>query len=339
MYPIAKYSYSDNTNTYWFHWTQLDLAYLHAVLYTTSFFFDSLAGQKSERTKYHSYRTVSELNKQLSNPKTALADSTTTVVMFMVFIAECFGDMECAHMHMMGLRRIIDLRGGLKSYDEKPLLQEKLRRADLIYSMCTGSKPAYSRSMASSKCENYSLTDLIQAKSLDTSCFSRSRHLTRGLDRGLHSCFEDVQVLSQLINSSHASGEKLSDMVLEGFLTSIQSRLLLLDFHGHHCNPLAELLRLSLHAYLTTVFWNFPGLKTQYPHLAAQFGEVCLMFSPATAGESFHQHYQSRISGYLSSRLRLRMRGKADWSITYHAQYLIQTQSRCSILSLVCFFR
>lgn len=141
--------------------------------------------------------------------------------------------------------------------------------------------------MASSKCEKYSLTDLIQAKSLDTSCFSRSRHLTRGLDRGLHSCFEDVQVLSQLINSSHASGEKLSDMVLEGFLTSIQSRLLLLDFHGHHCNPLAELLRLSLHAYLTTVFWNFPGLKTQYPHLAAQFREVCLMFSPATAGESF----------------------------------------------------
>lgn len=128
MYPIAKYSASDPTNIYWFHWTQLDLAYLHAILYTTSFFFDDLAGRKSERTKYHSYRTVSELNKQLSDPQTALTDSTTTVVMFMLFITECFGDMESAHMHMMGLKKIIDLRGGLKSYEEKPLLQEKIRR-------------------------------------------------------------------------------------------------------------------------------------------------------------------------------------------------------------------
>lgn len=128
MYPIAKYSASDVTNIYWFHWTQVDLAYLHAILYTTSFFFDDLAGRKSERTKYHSYRTVSELNKQLCDPQTALTDSTTTVVMFMLFITECFGDMESAHMHMMGLKRIIDLRGGLKSYDEKPLLQEKIRR-------------------------------------------------------------------------------------------------------------------------------------------------------------------------------------------------------------------
>ncbi|EQB55014.1 hypothetical protein CGLO_05087 [Colletotrichum gloeosporioides Cg-14] len=254
MYPIAKYYYSDISNTYWFHWTQLDLAYLHAVLYATSFFFDSLAGQKSERTKYHLYRTVSELNRQLSNPKTALTDSTTTVVMFMVFIAECFGDIECAHMHMMGLRNIIDLRGGLSSYDEKPLLQEKLRRADLIYSMCTGYKPAYSQNVGSSKCEGSGLAEPIYAESVDQSCFSQSRHLTRELDRGLHSSFEDVQVLSQLINSSHGSGEKLSDIVVEGFLTSIQSRLLLLDLHDHPCNPLAEILRLSLHAYLTTVF-------------------------------------------------------------------------------------
>lgn len=137
--------------------------------------------------------------------------------------------------------------------------------------------------MGSSKYEG----EPVDAKSVDQSCFSRSRHLTRELDRGLHRCFQDIQVLSQLINSSHGSGEKLSDIVVEGFLTSIQSRLLLLDFRNHHWNPLAEILRLSLHAYLTTVFWNFPGLKTQYPYIAAQFREACLIFSPANTGESF----------------------------------------------------
>ncbi|KXH26064.1 hypothetical protein CNYM01_02383 [Colletotrichum nymphaeae SA-01] len=259
MYPIAKYSASDPTDIYWFHWTQLDLAYLHAILYTTSFFFDDPAGRKSERTKYHSYRTVSELNKQLSDPQTALTDSTTTVVMFMLFITECFGDMESAHMHMMGLKKIIDLRGGLKSYEEKPLLQEKIRRQVRDF-------------------EHWSI---------DQSCFSRSRDLIYGLDRQLYICVKNVQILSQMINTSHETGEKLADMTLEKFLTSIQSQLLVLDFYDDARNPLVEVLRLSLHAYLTTVFWSFPGLKTEYPRLAVQFQEACLAFSPITAEETF----------------------------------------------------
>jgi hypothetical protein len=128
MYPIGRYSRSDATNTYWFHWTQLDLAYLHSILYTTSFFYDSLKGQKSKRTEFHSYRTIHELNKQLANPTTALTDSTMTVVMGMALIAECFGDVESAHMHIMGLKQIVGLRGGIESFANKPQLQAKLHR-------------------------------------------------------------------------------------------------------------------------------------------------------------------------------------------------------------------
>ncbi|UQC73507.1 uncharacterized protein CLUP02_00152 [Colletotrichum lupini] len=275
------YSASDPTDIYWFHWTQLDLAYLHAILYTTSFFFDDLAGRKSERTKYHSYRTVSELNKQLSDPQTALTDSTTTVVMFMLFITECFGDMESAHMHMMGLKKIFDLRGGLKSYEGKPLLQEKIRR------MCTGCKPVYCQGISSSACDLSSQVRHFEHWSIDQSCFSRSRDLIYGLDRQLYICVKNVQILTQMINTSHKTGEKLADMTLEKFLTSIQSHLLVLDFYDDARDSLVEVLRLSLHAYLTTVFWSFPGLKTEYPLLAVQFQEACLAFSPTTAEETF----------------------------------------------------
>ena len=135
MYPIARYSSSDAGEGYWFHWTQVDLAYLHSILFTTSFFYDSLEGQNSERTKYHSYRTISELNKQLADSTTALSDSTTTVVMAMALVAGCFGDIESSHIHLAGLKRIIDLRGGMASYINRPLLQSKLYRS-VVFPFC-----------------------------------------------------------------------------------------------------------------------------------------------------------------------------------------------------------
>ncbi|KAG7115755.1 hypothetical protein HYQ44_007497 [Verticillium longisporum] len=122
MYPIGRHSLADSTNAYWFHWTQLDLAYLHSILYTTSFFYDNLKGEQSKRTEFHSYRTIQELNRQLADPTTALTDSTTTVVMGMALMAEGFGDVESAHLHIMGLKQIVALRGGMKSFANKPQL-------------------------------------------------------------------------------------------------------------------------------------------------------------------------------------------------------------------------
>lgn len=129
MYPIARYSFSDAADAYWFDWTQVDLAYLHSILFTMSFFYDTLSGEKSESTRYYSYRAISELNKQLADSETALSDSTSTVVMAMVLISACFGDLESAHIHMAGLKRIIALRGGIASYKSRPLLQAKLYRS------------------------------------------------------------------------------------------------------------------------------------------------------------------------------------------------------------------
>ncbi|TDZ38563.1 hypothetical protein C8035_v004821 [Colletotrichum spinosum] len=285
MYPVGRYSRFDATNTFWFHWTQLDLAYLHSILYTTSFFFDSVTGQKSKRTQLHLYRTIHELNKRLADPTTALTDSTTTVVMAMALIAECFGDVESAHMHVVGLKRIVGLRGGIESFADKPQLQAKLYRAGLVYNISTGAKPVFHPDAASFESAFDSWPELAQLKPSDASCFSRSRSVVRTLGRGLYCVFKDVQDLSRLINDADDSAQKIREMPLEELMTSIQSRLLDLNFDD--ANILPELLRLSLLAFLTTVFWSFPGVKFEYPHLANQLRQACLAFTPAAAGESY----------------------------------------------------
>ncbi|KAI7775606.1 hypothetical protein LA080_006521 [Diaporthe eres] len=281
MYPIARYAFSDAADAYWFHWTQVDLAYLHSVLFTTSFFYDTLTVQKSESTKYHSYRAIRELNKQLADSKTALSDTTTTVVMAMALIAACFGDLESAHIHVAGLKRIIDLRGGITAYRSRPLLQAKL------YRICTGCEPAFPNEALPYSSAFDHLPRLSPLKPPDASSPSRSRAFVRTLDRRLYKIFKDVQDLSQLLNSSYETGHKIQQLALEELLTSVQSRLLKLRFHNS-ANSISELLRLALTAYLTTVFWSFPDLKFDYPHLAAQLRRTCLSFSPTTITEKRH---------------------------------------------------
>ncbi|OJJ05859.1 hypothetical protein ASPVEDRAFT_45322 [Aspergillus versicolor CBS 583.65] len=285
MYPIVRYSRPDTPKTYWFHWAHLDLAYLHCILYMTSFSLDSLRGQKSRRTEFHAYRMIRELNEQLSDPKTALTDSTTIVVMALALIAESFGDVQSAHMHMMGLKKIIDLRGGIESFASHPLLQSKLHRTGLVHSICTGANLAFHQDAASFDSAFDGSSELARLKRSDASCFSRSRSVAWTLDRRLYAILKDVQGLSQLITDSHDSGHKIREMSLENLITYIQSRLLMLEYEHNDIFP--ELLRLSLLAFLTTIFWGFPGVKFEYPRLADQFRQACMAFTPSTAGESY----------------------------------------------------
>ncbi|CEI70920.1 unnamed protein product [Fusarium venenatum] len=279
MYPIVRYSRPDTPKAYWFHWAHLDLAYLHSILYMTSFSLDSLRGQKSKRTEFHAYRMIHELNKQLSDPNTALTDSTTIVVMGLALIAESFGDVESAHMHVMGLKKIVDLRGGIESFANHPLLQSKLHR------ICTGANLAFHQDIASFDSAFDSSSELAQLRPSDASCFYRSRSLVRTLERRLYASLKDVQDLSQLLNDSHDSGHKIREMSLEDLITYIQSRLLMLEFEDNDIFP--ELLQLSLLAFLTTIFWGFPGVKFEYPRLANQLRQACMAFTPSTPGESY----------------------------------------------------
>lgn len=109
--------------------------------------------------------------------------------------------------------------------------------------------------------------------------------MVQAFGRRLYNIWKDVQDLSQLINDSHNSGQKVPELSLEELMTSIQSRLLMLKFNDD--NMFAELLRMSLLAFLTTVFWSFPGVKFKYPHLANQLRQVFLAFTPTTTGESY----------------------------------------------------
>jgi hypothetical protein len=100
---------------------------MHSVLYVASTFFDIVNHKPSRKvTNYHFYKLVRALNERLSDSAAAVSDSTVTTITSMVMVALCVHDLAAARTHLDGLRRIVQLRGGIEAFNHNPKLQEKL---------------------------------------------------------------------------------------------------------------------------------------------------------------------------------------------------------------------
>ncbi len=113
----------------------IDPVYLHSVVFSVQLYFD-LASSRSNhcakhKTSQHLVTTLQLLQKRLSNDEhleLRVADTTFQVVLALWTHAYASDDMETARKHMRGLRKMVDVRGGLEALESRPkLLLELLR--------------------------------------------------------------------------------------------------------------------------------------------------------------------------------------------------------------------
>ena len=100
------------------------------MVFTTHAYFDWLSrGKTAGRTSSHLVKTLQLLRERISQAdKAMLTDSTAAVVLVLTVHAYMAGELESARQHMNGLRKIVDLRGGVASFQENSkLLLEILR--------------------------------------------------------------------------------------------------------------------------------------------------------------------------------------------------------------------
>jgi hypothetical protein len=92
-----------------------DETFLNAFLLSHSVYRDHLTQETfSPMTCFHLRRTLSSLNKKLADRESCLADTTFFVVLLLGGMAHSLGDLTAAEAHLLGLRRLVDLRGGLQ---------------------------------------------------------------------------------------------------------------------------------------------------------------------------------------------------------------------------------
>jgi hypothetical protein len=113
-----------------------DAAYLHAMIFTTTAYFDWILPRKppnsSQRSSRHHLKALSLLREKLSFGKdhTAWTDSTVTVVLNLAAHAHLVGDNDAVKHHLSGLHKMIGLRGGVATFTENPKLLIEILRYD-----------------------------------------------------------------------------------------------------------------------------------------------------------------------------------------------------------------
>lgn len=96
-------------------------------------YFDWLQGSDRSVTQIkHANQTLSALQQRLYDSQLATSDSTICVVVCLVTTSALVGDYESARRHMVGLTKMVDLRGGLGAFKENGQVQLKLCRYVLV---------------------------------------------------------------------------------------------------------------------------------------------------------------------------------------------------------------
>lgn len=113
-------------------WAELlssDAAYLNAVIYAHQFYHDLVAGRKPkdiEPSRSVAYRHLSRslhlLQEKLSDEHARLSDSTLKVILTLAGHSARLGQHEMVTRHIRGVRKIVDLRGGVADFRGNPKL-------------------------------------------------------------------------------------------------------------------------------------------------------------------------------------------------------------------------
>ncbi|KAK2058440.1 hypothetical protein LY76DRAFT_57704 [Colletotrichum caudatum] len=273
MYPVEWCLRFDDSKTPWFYWLLSDAAFLHSILFTVCLLHDSVGGETSKRTSFHVWRTLNLLNRNISDKSLALADSTIATVVSMCMVSEVFGHRDSAAAHVRGMRRIVELRGGIESFRHNLQLHVKICRVDIGWSLCTGERPLYYRDDIAWESVFASILGDAPAG------FERGQHLIDVrlfvdlIDCRMGNVFQDLHDFSRLANFLVKTGRKIDPNVFQKLMTSIEYRLLYLE--PAEQSSVSEMFRLGMISFVTTLFLKVQGAKIELTFLAGQLRSAC----------------------------------------------------------------
>lgn len=115
---------NNKVDTVWFELLTSDAAYLHAAVFACQAYIFNMSDRETpaaaRRAMVHYSAALRLLRERLSVPegehKFSISDSTVLVVLYLTLHAHFMIDYKTTKQHMDGLRKIVDMRGGLLAF-------------------------------------------------------------------------------------------------------------------------------------------------------------------------------------------------------------------------------
>lgn len=204
--------------------------------------------------------TLKTLNHILQDPVKAIAESTTLIVASLVAIEAVDANVEALHAHTKGLKRLIDLLGGLDSLDHMTL--SKIYQSDVKSAALKNSRPTFPmsarfRSEILQESIVFRANDSLQIPG-DLSSLGKNFLNAPWYPELSPSMKTLLQVLRRLILYFEAAQRQPSIvMPTDNDLFLVFEHQLLSCSYAAEADNLQEPLRLSLLVYINLRIWHF----------------------------------------------------------------------------------
>lgn len=229
--------------------------------------------------------------------QTKISDSTMSVVLKLASVAQFDGDYETSKQHMEGLRKMVDLRGGLDVFEGTPLLLEMLRqgnartrtrwyqtltlyRCDLGVALLNGSCPVFFIQPSEPMAE---YPEKLMPASVD-GALSRGDMKQVGITEDeLVTAWRVLKRFCLFIDLGTQTRQTVRSDIIYETMTAVTYRLLHMRFSSGSAD---EAVRQGLSAFCYHVFLQWQDIKPPYCDLAVAYQISIFSLVPSDAVSS-----------------------------------------------------
>ncbi|KAF2815865.1 uncharacterized protein BDZ99DRAFT_514505 [Mytilinidion resinicola] len=258
LYPIEAHYGLNPTSTHWVPLALTDPALLSSLLFSSEQFSAKVHGRLVPSSALsHLTQAVRILNERLQSLVEEIGDSTIAAVAGLALTEQASGRQENWRIHMKGIERMVEMRGGLVAFEGRPIFQDKLCRADICGSVYSLSRPYLQ--LATSKAQPRILSSYAKPERVLLPGF-QAVHNAYGLDADLLDILYDTRSVTGHFNVTDPTNSDTKPSHLRSQIRSIQYRLLSSNISGseHHLLKACRLGILLYTGVIQNEFWASP---------------------------------------------------------------------------------
>ncbi|KIW32235.1 uncharacterized protein PV07_03795 [Cladophialophora immunda] len=280
LFPLVMVTGFSHRDMDWFDPLKFDAAYLHVTVFAAEVFMDRILGRQYPTTNrdatVHFLKGIQILRNRLllEDESTKFSNSTIAVVLTLAVSAFFMGEDETFKHHMVGLRKMVDLRGGIAAFKGNKLLTE-IFRCDIGMAMQSGTEPVFFNDPLSEPIVPYPDQELLSIR--NSACVTPSQHdserLLHKMDESLLEAWKVMQRFCSIVNLAAETNRMLSPPLLYDTMASVMYRLLHMSFDT---GSLDEAVRLSLLGLTYHVFLKWQYLRLPYTFFPSIY-KSCLL--------------------------------------------------------------
>uniref|UniRef100_A0A8H7K3R3 Transcription factor domain-containing protein n=1 Tax=Bionectria ochroleuca TaxID=29856 RepID=A0A8H7K3R3_BIOOC len=277
MYPKGlSIDLDDGKNdVYWIGTAFHDQVYLHAILALTGVFFDTHQVESHTPEPYkHSIKALQLLQDRLFVMKESecFSDATIMAIFALASTADIADDLPTVERHLRGLKRIIDIRGGMGSLrTNTPDLLGKICRLDLSLAVQTWRPPVFFNELTS-----WDPYLVISRTPQDADDETISWWITDNLEPRLRTIWEDLRQFRRMSIFANEANHKIPKDTFSELMVSLLYRLVNLSYDLDSPN---EVVRLGMLGYVTSIFLRW-GKTAEFHHLRRMLGGTLKAIHP-----------------------------------------------------------